>query len=788
MNLHDAVVITATGQTGKLRFLGSTSFRPGIWAGIELDERGTGKNDGTVRGVEYFICPPATGLFVPADKIQILSDNDTPNTSPRKRLLSQHSSALTPPTPVLRFRSKSPTNYLRTTTPVQNRMRASTFSGRHSPSPVSSIPTQQTPSRPSRRLTLSKSPEAFPSLQQAFSSPMSRPTSQDLTNIEWRIDNSAFSESAEQVREISDLKIRLETLERENRFLTLQLEHAQAAAEMKSIVQPELKELNQTQLDMIEVLEVKIDRMTQQHENEIVSQRKIHQDAILCLENIINDLKLIVSEKSSALDELTTKKNLLEKDLAAQRELAQDVQEISHSLTQLETEVARKQDELHRLQKLCFVTQSKLSAKEQENERLLLQQQELIEKTIAGPFTQCQGISLVNDQLQGRISSFREIAEFIKDLASKLKHFIPKCEHPIVSDYLELAPFLLHYTSALDTQLTQFETLLISMNSIEPSHDALTHISSQLKSSENRVQELQRREMDNVGVDHELSRLSALVRDLEGRLECMNEELATSRTALAITEKAKNSAEKERDSQISLSKSDQSQIKLLTDQLQSQAMTLIQMEERYSDLLKSSSDAASLQSQVAHLEHSLVVVRNQLADRDMKINEMISAVATSESSEHQIRNQLKSAEVRLELLQSEFKSMEENLKAKSDEVEELQTKLNTLKLARRETIARYSESIDMLMVDMTKLQSKYDMVTKRSTINIPIDQDSSLAKVALRRSSSLTMTKATVEGEDELPAWLVSHRAESAPQIDSVIALAMEHKTGSSTSTTETDD
>ena len=42
------VIIESKKLKGTLRFLGTTHFKSGIWAGIELDQPGSGKNDGSV--------------------------------------------------------------------------------------------------------------------------------------------------------------------------------------------------------------------------------------------------------------------------------------------------------------------------------------------------------------------------------------------------------------------------------------------------------------------------------------------------------------------------------------------------------------------------------------------------------------------------------------------------------------------------------------------------------------------------------------------------------------------
>ncbi|XP_046389989.1 CAP-Gly domain-containing linker protein 1 isoform X4 [Ischnura elegans] len=63
------IVMSSQGsKAGVLRYIGTTEFAAGMWAGVELDDP-VGKNDGSVGDKRYFECMPKYGLFAPVAKV-----------------------------------------------------------------------------------------------------------------------------------------------------------------------------------------------------------------------------------------------------------------------------------------------------------------------------------------------------------------------------------------------------------------------------------------------------------------------------------------------------------------------------------------------------------------------------------------------------------------------------------------------------------------------------------------------------------------------------------------------
>lgn len=70
-----------TGVKATVQFIGNTSFAPGDWIGIELEDD-SGKNNGTVQGQRYFDCPPGHGMFIRPPVLKIV-DESTPRPTAR---------------------------------------------------------------------------------------------------------------------------------------------------------------------------------------------------------------------------------------------------------------------------------------------------------------------------------------------------------------------------------------------------------------------------------------------------------------------------------------------------------------------------------------------------------------------------------------------------------------------------------------------------------------------------------------------------------------------------------
>ncbi|XP_033735460.1 tubulin-folding cofactor B-like [Pecten maximus] len=57
-------------KRGEVKFVGLTDFKEGIWVGVQYDEP-VGKNNGSVKGKQYFECPDKYGGFVRVNHLEV---------------------------------------------------------------------------------------------------------------------------------------------------------------------------------------------------------------------------------------------------------------------------------------------------------------------------------------------------------------------------------------------------------------------------------------------------------------------------------------------------------------------------------------------------------------------------------------------------------------------------------------------------------------------------------------------------------------------------------------------
>ncbi|KAJ8938699.1 hypothetical protein NQ318_007987 [Aromia moschata] len=96
------VEVTAKGVQGVIAYVGKTTFAPGTWIGVVLDEP-KGKNNGSVRGQQYFKCEESYGVFVRESQVMPLDENGKPI-----EMTNANNDDQPPPSKIARSRQSTP--------------------------------------------------------------------------------------------------------------------------------------------------------------------------------------------------------------------------------------------------------------------------------------------------------------------------------------------------------------------------------------------------------------------------------------------------------------------------------------------------------------------------------------------------------------------------------------------------------------------------------------------------------------------------------------------------------
>uniref|UniRef100_A0A182S043 Dynactin subunit 1 n=1 Tax=Anopheles funestus TaxID=62324 RepID=A0A182S043_ANOFN len=343
LKIGQRVELTGKEVRGTIAYVGMTSFAVGKWVGVILDEA-KGKNNGSIKGHQYFSCEENYGMFVrPTQLVFIddagnaIEDAQTPDEKPRSRLSSSRMS--------LNRSTSSLGSKTQLTSPGSERA-----SGQSSiPTPVSSIPTMVKPDRheplqrshmsPPESLQTSKrasfvetgfvetlKPQFTPG--QSLISPSPAPTPAPGSSTEDRIHILQLQQELEEMRKLnSDLSEKLETLKQRR---AEDRERLREFDKMKTQYE-QLVEFKSKIMDAHSQLQRELQRAKQEAKDAIEA-RDLHSEE---MSELAENVELITLDKEMAEEKADT--------LALELETAKErIEELTLDLEILKTEMQEK--------------------------------------------------------------------------------------------------------------------------------------------------------------------------------------------------------------------------------------------------------------------------------------------------------------------------------------------------------------------------------------------------------------------------------------------------------------
>ncbi|KAG1151853.1 hypothetical protein G6F37_000740 [Rhizopus arrhizus] len=426
--IGERVAVDSMGVVGTLKFLGEAEFKEGLWAGIQLDILGSGKNDGSVKGIRYFDCPPQTGLFVLASKLTPLDQQDSESIRSLSPNKSSRAARYPPQLSGQKNRNSAPNIRTSTTNQVTSlntpaTSPVSSSSNRHS---IRSLPHIQSPTPthyrgiPSPAVT----PTNNASLQDDYDTILSSPPEEEEMLTDTPIPLAVASESPqerlarvlgeaidqapdENVIKVQQLQLRVEVLEAENHYL--KLENTQNKTAEKILERSLVLKGNGQELFTLEGHKAIVEEIKQKHseqEKDWEQKQQTTQQTIQRLETKIMELEteqmnLITERDRSAYDASAVRK---EKSV------------LEHRLYELENKV---------------VEAEAATAAAQAGERLLLEktkalQQQMTQATTSQQFFQ-PGLDSGDDrqiQLELQMEEVHEKMSSLRDAARAKDMFL----------------------------------------------------------------------------------------------------------------------------------------------------------------------------------------------------------------------------------------------------------------------------------------------------------------------------------------------------------------------------
>uniref|UniRef100_A0A182MM21 Dynactin subunit 1 n=1 Tax=Anopheles culicifacies TaxID=139723 RepID=A0A182MM21_9DIPT len=366
LKIGQRVELTGKEVRGTIAYVGMTSFAVGKWVGVILDEA-KGKNNGSIKGHQYFSCEENCGMFVrPTQLVFIddagnpIEDAQTPEEKPRSRLSSAGSvrSLASMPGSTQTFTAKPTASRMslnRSTSSLGSKTQLTSpgserASGQSSiPTPVSSIPTMVKPDRhePLQRSHMSP-PESLQTSKRAsfvetgfvetlkpqftpgqpLISPSPAPTPAPGSSTEDRIHILQLQQELDEMRKLnSDLSEKLETLKQRR---AEDRERLREFDKMKTQYE-QLVEFKSKIMDAHSMLQRDLQRAKQEAKDAIEA-RDLHSEE---MSELAENVELITLDKEMAEEKADT--------LALELETAKErIEELTLDLEILKTEMQEK--------------------------------------------------------------------------------------------------------------------------------------------------------------------------------------------------------------------------------------------------------------------------------------------------------------------------------------------------------------------------------------------------------------------------------------------------------------
>ncbi|XP_070497433.1 dynactin subunit 1 isoform X3 [Chironomus tepperi] len=429
------VEIKEKGVKGTVQYIGLTSFAAGKWVGVVLDEP-KGKNNGTIKGTQYFSCQDSYGMFVRDTQCIFLDDSDnpildSPDEKPRSRLSTSGSSrsllSLSGSNPVAKPTASrlsltgSRTSLSGSRTQLAQPMAISSEkqdaikTTRTSMSPADSVSTSKRASFVETGFLETLKPQF--TLGQSLISPSVVPTSEDKLHI-----SQLTQENDDLKKQVQDLNEKLETLKMrrsedkermrefdkmKNQFDQLQ-EFKSKIMEAQSSLQRELQRAKQEAKDAIEARDQHQEEMAELTENvelitldkemaeekadtlqlELENAKERIEELTLDLEILkteMQDRSTIKTEGSAGgesggvsvyeMKQLEQQNTRLRETLVRMRDLSAHEK---HEIQKLQKELEMKKSEVQELQR----TKEKLSSRVDELEAQIVELQEEVDAAL----------------------------------------------------------------------------------------------------------------------------------------------------------------------------------------------------------------------------------------------------------------------------------------------------------------------------------------------------------------------------------------------------------------------